>query len=282
MVPESSIRSRTALAELPLVCVSSRGCVRVGDVARVSEAVGPIEIVREDQVKEVVIRADAAGTSIGQALSRLDGLLGRIERPAGYEVKYGGQAQLMGDALRDLLAVLGFAVFFAFIILVVQFNRLRVAAIILGTAPFSLAGTVILLGVTGIPMGATVIIGILVVVAAHVTEGVLLLTYAESARATGTASPADAVVMAATTRFRPRLMTALGVIIGLTPVALNLEQGGEMLQPMAVAAIGGLIVTVTVALYLVPILYTMVTKVGVTALSVITLDSVATGDSHVR
>ena len=105
-----------------------------------------------------------------------------------------------------------------------------------------------------------VVIGLLVVVAAHVTEGVLLLTYAEAARTAEYVDPAHAVVMAATTRFRPRLMTALGVVIGLSPIALNLEEGGDMLQPMAVAAIGGLLVTVAVALFLVPVVYVAVTK----------------------
>jgi len=209
---------------------------------------------------QVVILADSAGTSIGQALSGLRELVAAVDLPPGYEVKYGGQAQLMGDALRDLLRVLLFALFFAFVILVVQFNRLRIPGIILATVPFSLAGAAILLVATGIPAGATVVIGLLVVVAAHVTEGVLLLTYAESARIGEGLDAASAVVHAATTRFRPRLMTALGVIIGLSPVALNLEEGGDMLQPMAVAAIGGLLVTVVVALYLVPVLYTLVTR----------------------
>jgi len=260
MVPEALITSRSSLEELPLACSSPEGCIRVRDVARVKEAVGPVEIVREDQVKQVVIRADAARMSVGEALERLRVTLASLDLPAGYEVKYGGQAQLMGDARRDLLIILGFALFFAFVILVVQFNRLLIPAIILGTVPFSLAGIVILLAVTGIPIGATVVIGLLVVVAAHVTEGVLLLTYAEAARTAEYVDPAHAVVMAATTRFRPRLMTALGVVIGLSPIALNLEEGGDMLQPMAVAAIGGLLVTVAVALFLVPVVYVAVTK----------------------
>jgi multidrug efflux pump subunit AcrB len=163
----------------------------------------------------------------------------------------------MEDARRVLLTVLAFSLFFSLVILVVQFNRLRVPAIILATVPFSLSGAVILLAATGTPIGTTVVIGLLVVVAAHVTEGVLLLTYAETARAAEHTDAARAVTAAATTRFRPRLMTALGVIIGLSPVALRLEEGGDMLQPMAVAAIGGLLVTVAVALYLVPLLYTV-------------------------
>lgn len=260
MVPESAINSRGALAELPVAGSGSDGHVRVKDVARVLDAVGPVEIVREDQVKQVVIRADAAGASLGEALERVGRELAMVELPAGYEFRFGGQAQFMEDARRDLLTVLGFSLFFAFVILIVQFNRLRIPGIILATAPFSLAGVVIALGATGIPMGTTVVIGLLVVVAAHVTEGVLLLTYAEAARAKDRLDSAAAVIKAATTRFRPRVMTALGVIVGLSPIALSLEEGGDMLRPLAVAAVGGLVVTVAVALYLVPLLYAMTTK----------------------
>jgi multidrug efflux pump subunit AcrB len=207
------------------------------------------------RLEQVVVRADPSGVSVGEALARLKTTLAAMDWPPGYEVKYGGQAELMGEARRSLILVLGFALFFAFVILVVQFNRLRIPSIILGTVPFSLAGAALLLAATRIPVGTTVVIGLLVVVAAHVAEGVLLLTYAEGARSEEGVEASQAVVKAATTRFRPRLMTALGVIIGLSPIALNLEDGGDTLQPMAVAAIGGLIVTVAVALYLVPVLY---------------------------
>jgi CzcA family heavy metal efflux pump len=258
MVPERLVTSRASLEELPLSCQPPGGCVRVRDVARVVAATGPVEIVREDQVKQVVVRADpASGVSVGQALAGLRRELAAIDWPSGYDVKYGGQADLMGEARQSLTLVLAFALFFAFVILVVQFNGLRVPAIILGTVPVSLAGMLILLAATGIPVGATAVIGLLVVVAAHVTEGVLLLTYAESKLAEGEQDAVGAVVLAATTRFRPRLMTALGVIVGLSPIALNLEDGGDLLQPMAVAGIGGLLTAIPVALYLVPVIYSL-------------------------
>ncbi len=263
MVPEPMITSRASLEDLPLTCASPENCIRVRDVAQVTEAVGPVEIVREDQVKQVVIRSDPSGMSVGEALAQLKKEVAGIDLPPGYEVKYGGQAQLMGEAKQSLMLVLGFALFFAFVVLVAQFNRLRVPSIILWTVPFSLAGIALALVATGTAVGATVVLGLLVVVAAHVMEGVLLLTYAEGARSAKGIDAASAVVKAATTRFRPRLMTALGVVIGLSPVALNLHEGGEMLQPMAVAAIGGLIVTVAVALYLVPVLYVVATRTQV-------------------
>ncbi len=254
LVPEQRLASRDSLQDLPLACRGD-ACTRVRDVAAVRTSVGPVEIIRENQAKQVVIQADAAGVSVGEALAELKSVMSTVDVPPGYEVGYGGQAQMMAEAKRSLMLVIAFATFFAFVILVVQFNRLRVPAIILATVPFSLAGLILALALTGTPVGTTVAIGLLVVVAASVTEGVLLLNYAEELRASQSLSAEAAVVQAAQIRFRPRLMTALGVLVGFAPIALNLEEGGDMLQPMAVAAMGGLAAGVFVALYLMPLLY---------------------------
>jgi multidrug efflux pump subunit AcrB len=234
---------------------------RLGEiVGSVEESTGPVEIAREDQVKQVTIRADAAGTSVGAALGEVRERLAGLELPTGYELRFGGQALMMAEARRSLLTVLAFALFFSFVILIVQFNQLRIPLIILSTVPVSLSGLVLMLAVTGIPVGATVVIGLLLVVAAHVTEGVLLLTYAEEIRAREQVGPLEAVTAAARTRFRPRMMTALGVLVGLLPIALNLEEGGDMLQPMAAAAVGGILVGIFVALYLIPVLYVLTAR----------------------
>jgi multidrug efflux pump subunit AcrB len=234
--------------------------LRLRDLARTVPATGPVEIVRKDQVKKVVVSADAAGASVGQALGELKKALARLELPTGYEITFGGQAQTMAQMQRDLLLVLAFALFFAFVVHAVQWNSLRLPWIILVSLPGSLSGLVLALWVTGIPLGATVVIGILVVAAATINEGVLLLTFAEELRASQNSSPLVAVVEAAKIRLRPRLMITLMVITGFLPLALNLEEGGDMLQPMAVGAIGGLTLGIFVALFLMPCLYVIFTR----------------------
>ena len=254
MIPENIITSKQAVANLPLRSAQG-GYVRIGEVAEVAPAVGPVEILREDQVKQVIVRGDADKVSVGSALQALQAELAKSKIPAGYELQFGGQAQMMDEMRRSLLTVLAFALFFAFVILVVQFNNLGIPLYIIAGVPISLSGLVILLYLSGIPIGATVIIGVLVVVAANVMEGVLLLNYAEEIQRDEDISREEAVIKAARIRFRPRLMTSLGVLVGFLPLALNLEQGGDMLQPMAVGAIGGLILTVLVTLFFVPVFY---------------------------
>jgi multidrug efflux pump subunit AcrB len=259
MIPESKITSRQDVENLPLNCAQG-GYLRIRDVAEVRPAVGPVEIVREDQVKQVVVRGDAAGVSVGKALAQLQQAMSQQDRPVGYELSYGGQAQLMSDMKQTVLAILAFAVFFSFIVLAVQFNSLRLPALILGSVPFCLAGLVFMMFAAGLPLGATVIIGVLVVVAATVNDGVLLLTFARELQADKGLSPVDAVRDAAKIRLRPRVMTTISTLVGFIPLALALEEGGDMLQPMAAGAIGGLLMEVHVALFLMPCLYVIFTR----------------------
>jgi multidrug efflux pump subunit AcrB len=259
MVAENKFKSNQDIDKLPIE--SGRGgYLRLRDLAQTVPATGPVEIVRKDQVKQVIVSADAAGASVGEALGELKKALAKLELPTGYEITFGGQAQTMAQMQRDLLLVLAFALFFAFVVHAVQWNSLRLPWIILVSLPGSLAGLVLVLWVTGIPLGATVVIGILVVVAATINEGVLLLTFAEELRASQNSSPLVAVIEAAKIRLRPRLMITLMVITGFLPLALNLEEGGDMLQPMAVGAIGGLTLGIFVALFLMPCLYVIFTR----------------------
>jgi len=259
MIPEEKISSRQDIEDLVLNTAQG-GYVRLRDVAEVRRAVGPVEIARADQIKMVIVRGDATGVSVGQALASLQKELAKAPLPVGYSVSFGGQAQMMKEMRETILLILGFAVFFAFVVLAVQFNSFKLPTLILGTVPFCVSGMVYALFWSGIPIGATVLIGLLVVVAATVNEGVLLLTVVEELRGRSRLGVFDALVEAAKIRLRPRVMIAAAVIAGFVPLALNLEEGGDMLQPMAVAAIGGLSLGLFVALFLLPCLYLLVTR----------------------
>ena len=254
MIPEERITSRRDIENLVLNSVQG-GSLRLSDVAEVTQAVGPVEIVREDQIKEVIVRGDAVGVSVGEAMTTLKAAMNQLSVPTGYQISYGGQAQMMAEMKHSILMILGFALFFAFVVLAVQFNSLKLPIMILGSVPFCIAGMVYALYVAHIPMGATVLIGLLVVVASTVNEGVLLVTVVEELRNRKQYSIFDALVQGAKIRLRPRVMIAAAVVAGFIPLALNLEEGGDMLQPMAVGAIGGLSLGLFVALFLLPCIY---------------------------
>ncbi|MFP4216739.1 MAG: efflux RND transporter permease subunit, partial [Phycisphaerae bacterium] len=258
LVPESGFTSRKDVANL-VVSGSGGDAIRVRDVASVREAVGPVEIVRQNQVKQVTVEASTAGVDLAAAMAALRPALNDLDRPAGYEFDFGGQAELMADMRQAVIAVVAFAVFFSFIVLTVQFNSVKLPALILGSAPFCLTGLVFGLYVSGLAFGATVLIGILVVIALTVNDGVLLMTFAEQLHQRQGLPGREAVLQAAKIRLRPRLMTTITTMIGFTPLALNLGEGADMLQPMAIGAIGGLTAEAIVALFFMPCLYALVT-----------------------
>ncbi|MFP3929210.1 MAG: efflux RND transporter permease subunit, partial [Desulfobacteraceae bacterium] len=254
VVPEVKIDSREDVGNLPLKSAHGK-TLRIRDIAAVRPAVGPVEIVRENQAKQVTVEADIMSGDLAGAVKKLRGLLADTDRPAGYEFALGGRAEMMSDMKRTVLGVLAFALFFSFIILAVQFNSLKLPGLILGSVPVCLAGVIYLLYLTDVHLGATVIIGVLVVVAVTVNDGVLLLTFAGELQEREDLRPLDAVVEAGKIRLRPRIMTTVTTMIGFLPLALNLGEGGDMLQPMAVAAIGGLGMEIVVALFLMPCVY---------------------------
>lgn len=258
MVPEPEIRHRGDLENL---VIESRGgrAILLRDVAEVRESVGPVEIARENQVKQVIVRADAAGGSVGSATRLVQEAVAEMERPEGVTFAMGAQAQMMAENARTMTAILGFAFFFAFVVLALQFDSYRLPLIMLLSIPFCLAGMIYALYLSKLAVGATVAIGVFIVMAAAINDGVLLLTFAEELRLNGGLSVRQAVVDAARIRLRPRVMTTISTIAGFIPLAMNLGEGGDLLQPMAVAAIGGLGVEIAVALYLMPVLYTMFT-----------------------
>jgi multidrug efflux pump subunit AcrB len=259
VVREKDLKSLSSLQDLP-VMYTPAGFLRLRDVAEVVPAAGPVEIIRKDQVKTVSIISDASGVSVGRALEEVKEGLNKVDLPAGYAISFGGQAQMMADMQKELLAVFAFSVFFTFALLGIQFNSLKLPGLIIGVLPACLSGSVFLLFATGLPLGATVIIGVMLVVAATVNGGVLLLTFAEEFRKSGRWSPGEAVLNAAKVRLRPCLMVSLLILMSMIPLALKIEEGGDMLQPMAVAAIGGIIVEIFVVLFLVPSLYVIFTK----------------------
>lgn len=259
MVPEPKIAGKEDIEGLILESRDGHA-ISVRDLAEVRRAVGPVEITRENQIKQVIVRADGAGVSVGEATRRARDATAALTAPPGVSFEMGGQSQMMGENARTMGLILLFALFFAFVVLAIQFESYRLPLIILISVPFCLAGMVYALGIAHLSIGATVAIGVFIVIAAAVNDGVLLLDFAEELRVKRNIPTFDAVLSAAKIRLRPRVMTTISTIAGFIPLALNLGEGGDLLKPMAVAAIGGLIMEIAVALVLMPALYLLFTQ----------------------
>jgi len=253
MVPEARIAGKEDLEGL-VIAQRNGTPIMLRDVASVERATGPVEIVREDQVKEIIVRADSAGVSVGAATARARAVIGAMERPSGVEIGIGGQAQMMAENSRSLGLVLLFALFFAYVVLAVQFESFVQPFLIMVRVPLTLIGMALALLLTGLSVGATVLIGVIILAGNEVNHGVVLVQFINELRAQGRPLK-EAIVEASAVRMRPILMTLTTSIFGLLPLALNIGEGGDMLVPMAVAVIGGLVFSVFMTLAFLPCAY---------------------------
>ena len=253
MVPEPSLKSKEDIEALVLESREGRA-IRVRDLAEVRRAVGPVEITRENQIKQVIVRADSSGVSVGEAIARAREAVAALTPPPGVSFALGGQAQMMGENLRTMSLILGFALLFAYVVLAIQFDSFLLPILAMVNIPLALTGAFAALYFFSVPIGVTVMIGLVVMMGGIASQGVVLLTLAEEYRREGL-RPLEAVATAAPIRLRPILMTQLTTVLGLVPLALNLGEGGDMLKPMAIAVIGGLLYSLSLTLFFLPAAY---------------------------
>jgi len=256
MVPEKLISSKPDLENL-LIKNDGDSSIYLRDIAQVRRSVGPVEIVREDQAKEVIVRMDPSGISVGEVVERVNMVLEDADSPAGVDWEMGGQAQLMQENRKTMGLIILFAALFAYIILAVQFESFSLPFLIMLVIPLALTGSFLALFITGTPIGVTVLVGLVVMMAGIISQGVVLLTLAEEYMRKGKNS-IEAVMTAAPIRLRPILMTQLTTVFGLVPLALNIGEGGDMLQPLAIAVIGGLLYSLVLTLFFLPVAYVFV------------------------
>ena len=253
MVPETRIAGKEDLEGL-VIAQRNGTPIMLRDVASVERATGPVEIVREDQTKEVIVRADSVGVSVGEAATRARAVVDAMERPSGVEIGFGGQAQMMAENRRSLGLVLFFALFFAYVVLAIQFESFVQPFLIMVRVPLTLIGMAVALLLAKLPIGATVFIGVIILAGNEVNHGVVLVQFINELRTQGR-SLKEAIIEASSVRLRPILMTLTTSIFGLLPLALNIGEGGDMLVPMAVAVIGGLVFSIFMTLAFLPCAY---------------------------
>lgn len=158
---------------------------------------------------------------------------------------------MMRENNRAMVLILSLALFFAYVILAVQFESFGWPLLVLIRIPLSLTGISLALFLTGTPLGVTVLIGVLLLGGIEIVHGVVLITMVQEQLARG-ATVREALLRSTAMRLRPILMTALVGILGLVPLSINLQEGTELLQPMAVGVIGGLLFSMFLTFYFMP------------------------------
>lgn len=256
VVDENKIGGKEDIANMPVL--SPRNLpVYLRDLGKLIYSIGPVEIDRKDQLRLIKVTASVTGADVGKTTDLVYKKVGTMTFPPGVYVKAGGQAKMMADNFKALVSVLLLALFFAYVILAIQFESFVWPALILARIPLSLVGISLALLLTGSALGVTVIIGILILAGIEIVHGVVLLTFIQELMEKGL--PLEkAVLEGATLRMRPILMTAFVGIMGLLPLALGIGEGTELLKPMAIAVIGGLLFSMYLTFYFMPAAFTLI------------------------
>ncbi|MBN1806527.1 MAG: efflux RND transporter permease subunit [Sedimentisphaerales bacterium] len=256
MVPEIKIASKKHLENL-IIETRNGEPIYLRDIAEVSRAVGPVEISREDQIIRVIVRADPAGISVGEAIALAEQVALDLEPPSGVEISMGGEARFIQESRKVVGLIIGFATLFAYVILAIQYESFALPFLIILNVPLALTGALLGLFFAGASVGVTVQIGILVMMGGITSQGVVLLSLSEQYHKLGMTA-VEAMRKAAPTRLRPILMTQLTTVLGLVPLAMNLGEEGGMLVTMAIAVIGGLLYSLLLTLLFLPVAYVLV------------------------
>lgn len=238
--------------------------VYLRDVATVETGLGPTSILREEQNRALRIEGDVLTevASIGAVDDSIRARLADLELPDGYGIVIGGEAEATRENNRQLSIVALLAVFLVFVVLAVQYESLVNPFVILLAIPLSLIGVGLLIWATGTPLSAPVLLGVILLAGIVVNNSILLVEYAEQYRREKRLSLEEAVVEAGAVRLRPIIMTTLTAAFGTLPLALGIGEGSELMRPLAIAVIGGLLFSTTLTLIVIPGAYVMLNHGG--------------------
>ena len=234
--------------------------VPLKNIVEFQETEGFSSINREAQTRYVTVSAKVdAGYNIGLVAGEAEQKLKEIELPKGYTLEMSGENETINESMVELLKMLGLAVLLIYLIMVAQFQSLLSPFIIMFTIPLAFTGGFLGLWATGKPVSVIAMIGFVMLSGIIVNNGIVLVDYINQLRRGGMEKRA-AIIESGRTRLRPILMTALTTILGLSTMAVGLGMGADMVQPMAIVAVGGLLYGTLLTLVVVPCIYDLLNR----------------------
>jgi len=226
----------------------------LGTLASMTELPGQTEILQDHQQRYVAVTARLEGLDLGHGIAAVKQTIAGLHLPSSIRVEYGGLYQTQQQSFRDLVMVLFLAVLFVFLVLLFEFKNFAAPVAILASAALSTAGVLLALLVTGSTFNLASFMGLIMVIGIVAKNGILILDAEGKFRAAGFGAR-EAIVQAGRRRLRPIVMTALAAALGFLPLALAIGSGSQMLQPLAIAVIGGILIAIVLSLLVTPVLY---------------------------
>jgi hydrophobe/amphiphile efflux-1 (HAE1) family protein len=238
------------------------GAVPLDALADITFGEGPVNIARYDRQRQARVQADLVGdATLSDASSAIHALPVMQHLPPGVTVNEGGDAELQAELFSGFSAAMRNGLVMVYVVLAILFASLQQPLTILFSLPLSLAGAILALLVTNSSITMPVVIGILMLMGIVTKNAIMLVDFAVEAMRDGVDRTA-AVIEAGRKRARPIVMTTIAMTAGMAPSALAIGAGGEFRAPMAIAVIGGLIVSTFLSLVFVPAFFTVMDDVG--------------------
>jgi len=239
-----------------LIPTATGQMVPVGQLAELEYGNSPSQIDRSNQQRYITVNCDIIGSNLAKTSANVMELVDSYPFPDGYSYSTGGLNEEMMDSFKTLFIALIVAILLVYMVLAAQFESLILPIMVMMAIPFAMSGSFLALVLTGKTLCATSFIGLIMLVGIVVNNSILLIEFIVQNRET--MGRDAAIVTAGKLRLRPILITTITTCVGMIPMSLGLGDGGEMLAPMAISIIGGLIGSTVVTLLMIPILYAAV------------------------
>jgi multidrug efflux pump subunit AcrB len=256
--PKENRDSLEAMSNTIINSTSGRTAT-LGGVSAITQVPGQTEIHREDMQREVAVTARLEGRDMGSGVRAVQEVVSALHLPPAIRVVYGGTFEQQQQSFRDLSLVLVLAIVLVFVVLLFEFRTFAAPISILASALLSTSGVFFALLVTRTAFNIASFMGLIMVVGIVAKNGILLLDADQRFRKMGMEAK-DAIVQAGRRRLRPIVMTALAAIAGMLPLSLALGAGSQMLQPLAIAVIGGILISMVLSLIITPTIHYLVTR----------------------
>ncbi|PYS74254.1 MAG: hypothetical protein DMF69_02260 [Acidobacteria bacterium] len=250
---------RTSLDKVKALQIpsSSGQLFRLDQISTIEIDKGQAEIERENLRQMIAVTGRLEGSDLGTAIRQIQSQLAKdVKLPPGMTVEYGGVYQEQQSSFRELAISLVLAVLLVFIALLIEFRSYAHPIAIVTGAVLALSGVLLALFITGSTLNVVSLMGMIMIVGIVAKNGILMLDAVEDHLRAGD-TLREALLRSGRRRFRPVLMTSLAAMLGMLPLALGLGAGSELLQPLAIAVIGGLTIALALSLIVTPTVYAM-------------------------
>ena len=239
-----------------LIYTNEGKAIRVKDIGTVVERSAPPTIERKDRERIVTVSAVISGAPLGSVVAAGESIIDKMDLPGGISIQVAGSYEDQQDSFSDLGTLAVLIIILVFIVMAAQFESLTYPFIIMFSIPLAFTGGFIALLLTGQEVNVLAMLGFIMLAGLIVNNGIVLIDYINQARKAGV-SKHEAIISSGKTRVRPILMTVLTTVLAMLTTALGIGDGSDMMRPMAITLIGGLVYGTVLTLIVIPCIYDM-------------------------